>query len=173
VFTGLGLGEFAGSMAAPDVDNRVASLVEFVADAVSHDIEATLDGVCASEPALSLTTEGLAGPTPGTPGRVWRRTWGVIAHTGKVCSVAIEVHEDDPTVVRLVANGRVLTLGVPPWVSRHESHHPVSGLVADLAERAVYYERLLAPLRPAVQRDIDLWRSETYVPVGGSASFNW
>jgi hypothetical protein len=126
----------------PDVDNRAASLVSWVGDAVSNRIKRILTTVAperthlASDPVrLQLAPKMLERRQ-----RRWVRVWKVSDHTGVVRAVSIEVDEQHPTEICARVDGRSVGFGVPPWIALRGLNTPAA---SDLEQRQAYYSGLV------------------------------
>jgi hypothetical protein len=126
----------------PDVDNRAASLVSWVGDAISNRIQRVLSTVApertylASDPVrLQLAPKMLERRQ-----RRWVRVWKVSDHTGVVRAVSIEVDEQQPTEIRARVDGRSVGHGVPPWIALRNPQGPAG---SDQTQRQAYYNGLM------------------------------
>ena len=147
-----------GAVASPpDLDNRVPSLAVFVGAALEERVLAVLGEARRRNPEFVIGGEALVGPVSGGGVRRWARVWTLLAHTGKVCSVTVEVDEARPEVVSVRVGGEIVAEGVPPWMARLANGTGPADQVTDQAEREAFYDRLAAPVPQAVAREVRMW----------------
>jgi hypothetical protein len=129
----------------PDVDNRAASLVEFVAAKVGPSMGAALHAAWPGDDlqlgALPLAVQY---QQPGRR-RVWTRRWMLHSHTGAVVTVALVIAEDRDHVVLVSVDNHEVAQVIPPWIADRQT-------AADDNVRQRFYDATLETIRSAVDR---------------------
>jgi hypothetical protein len=127
----------------PDVDNRAASLVDFVAAKIGPSMGATLHAAWPGDDlqlgALPLSVQY---EQPGRR-RVWVRRWTLHSHTGAVVTVALVIAEDQDHVVLVSIDNHEVAQVIPPWISDRQS-------AGDDDARQRFYDATLETIRAAV-----------------------
>ncbi len=129
----------------PDVDNRAASLVEFVSERIGSSIGVALHAAWPGDDlqlgALPLAVQY---EQPGRR-RVWTRRWTLHSHTGAVVTVALVIAEDQDHVVIANVDTHPVAQVVPPWIADRQS-------AADESVRQGFYDSTLETIRASVEK---------------------
>ena len=143
------IGYFDHPAGMPDVDNRAPSLVNWVARDLDAFVAATLVQVATQgetfvrEPVVSTHADRSGGGAD-------ERGWKLVDHTGLRLVVAVFVHENEDTTIRVRVGSVVVAEGVPPWVERHRRGIEVSD-ETDRSQRALFYSFLQKHIVAAVK----------------------
>lgn len=128
----------------PDMDNRAASLCEWVASDLDPLLRALLMELRSgheSESVSSLPMRLVIQRQP--PARAWVRSWTLSDHTGVIRKLGIQVDESsDVEVIGSVDGNEVVRL-VPPWISQRI---PGFDDVTDEERRADFRAALIGPM---------------------------
>ncbi len=134
----------------PDVTNRAASLVEFVADAVSGSMCIAVRSAWPGKLSLIAPTLGVGYPVARLAHRrrEWTRTWKLQSHTGDVVAVTLAVAEDADNVLIVSVDSRTVAETVPPWIADRS-------IGADHPARRAFYDAVVECARAAVQESYE------------------
>jgi len=141
----------------PDLDNRCASLVMWVARDLDEPVVERLvrwgdsNISIINDPAIRYTRPDRLTQSPGH----WERIWALANRTGILLRVGVRVEDPRPETVILVGGTTHLLSTVPPWIERRLSGQstpatPASGLV----ERLAYQQQLLLALDTYVEQHV-------------------
>jgi hypothetical protein len=141
----------AGSQAEalPDVDNRAASLVNWVARDLTPFIDSALQAHAGPhehlvpDPRVKVGYDRLRA-------RRFERSWKLVDHTGVALQVSLFVSEDDDATVHIRVGAGVVAEGVPPWIERRRRRLVVSEEV-DQAQRQMFYRFLQEHISSALE----------------------
>jgi hypothetical protein len=132
----------------PDVTDRAASLVSWIA----RDLDASV--------RASLTRAARAGETVVSDDYVqlvrdqfrevrWERGWRLVDHTGVVLKVTLFVNESDDSVVYIRLGEVIIVSGTPPWIAnRSDGVVPEPSL--DIAQRQSFRESIETAIAAAL-----------------------
>ncbi|HEY7926958.1 MAG TPA: hypothetical protein VIG86_05995 [Candidatus Dormibacteraeota bacterium] len=138
--TALGAGADARSL--PELENRGASLVDWMADAISDGVVAMLAST-ARESETVKTEEEVTVIFDAQRRRRWERSWKLIENTGVSIKVSLQVAADaDDALVDARVGTFVVARGVPPWVTRRRAGVEVTSQV-DTEQRELFEQFLL------------------------------
>jgi hypothetical protein len=142
-------GAAAGGL--PEVDNRAASLVGWVAGQIDERVRTVLRHA-APEGGAVLVADPV-GPLAahGREHRRWQRAWKLVDHTGVLCRVAIEVDEGNDTDVIAKVDAEIVGHGVPPWIEVRAQGQSISP-AADVEQRREFYEAIARSIELVVTR---------------------
>jgi hypothetical protein len=125
----------------PDVDNRAASLVDFIAESMGPAVGNALHSAWPGDLSLGGQNLSVQYAQPGRR-RVWTRKWTLHSHTGTEVSVAFVVAEDRDHELIVNVDSQTVTELVPPWIANRPS--------ADDATRDAFYAAVVEAVRAAV-----------------------
>jgi hypothetical protein len=128
----------------PDLDNRAASLCEWVAKDLDPLLRALLMELRAghdSEQVSSLPMRLVIQRQPAA--RAWVRAWTLSDHTGVIRKIGIQVDETNDVEVIGSVDGNEVVRKIPPWISERI---PGFDDVTDDDRRADFRAALLGPL---------------------------
>jgi hypothetical protein len=150
------IGYFDHPAGMPDVDNRAPSLVNWVARDLDAFVAATLVQ-CATQGETFVREPVVSTHADRAGGKRYERGWKLVDHTGLRLVVAVFVHENEDTTIRVRVGSAVVAEGVPPWVERHRRGIEVSD-ETDRSQRALFYSFLQKHIVTAVRtnRALDL-----------------
>lgn len=130
--------EIAETTGLPELENRGPSLVAWVADDLTADVEAILRAV-AHDGETVKTEHELAVIFDHKRRRRWERSWKLIESTGISLKVALTVDEDeDDALLDVRVGSNVIARGVPPWIASRRAGLGVDGQV-DKDQRALFH----------------------------------
>lgn len=133
-----------GSHPLPDLDNRTASLVDYVAQAVDPQLKLTLHAVWPEELSLGIRPLGVHYAAPDRR-RVWTRRWALRSQTGNAVTVTLTVAEDQDHVLIVSVDSRPIAEMVPPWI-------PDRSVYSTVALRQAFYDSIVGAASHAVQQ---------------------
>jgi hypothetical protein len=145
------------AVTVPDVTDRAASLVNWIA----RDLDASI--------RTSLTQAARAGETVVADDYVqlirnqtrearWERGWRLVDHTGLVLKVTLFVDESDDSVVYIRLGEIIIGSGTPPWIA-NRSTGSVSDTSIDVAQRRTFYQSIETAISAAL-RDTSFYRRD-------------
>jgi len=138
----IGLGARTEAAALPELENRGPSLVSWVADELTAEIEGLLRAA-AREGETVKTEPELAAIYDHKRRRRWERSWKLLERTGISLKVALSVCDDDDDALLDVRVGsNVIARGVPPWIARRRAGLGVGGQV-DKDQRELFHRFFL------------------------------
>lgn len=131
----------AGSIqdtAYPELQNRGPSLVNWIADELSADVEGLLRAAAHHHETVK-TEKDLAVIFDNHRHRRWERSWKLIEPTGIGLKVAVTVSEEgDDALVDIRVGSNVIARGVPPWIARRRAGVHVDD-EADADQRKLFH----------------------------------
>ncbi len=142
--------------ARPDLDNAAPALVSWMFRDLHDPVTAVMEELARYEEGETITVDALARVSHTEEGRRWSQGWRLIAHTGTLFSVAVEVHEIRPRNVIVRVGTHNLVDAVPPWLvpgaadddeARSSFVAQVVDGIASMAERERRTDRARAALR--------------------------
>jgi hypothetical protein len=136
----------------PDVDNRVPGLVRWVSREVQDRIKQMLWEMAPDQAVLVTDTVRMHVVKINLERRSknrWATTWKLMDHASVLCSVAIEVDEDEPTRVAARVDGREVGHGIPPWIAHRTGVGPGN---QDLLESRAFYDAIGNSIATGVRR---------------------
>ena len=149
------LGDHADTLGLPELGNRGASLVNWIADGLNGDVVALLN-------AVARATENVHGDDEVTVvfdtnrRRRWERSWKLFENTGISLKVSLQVSADtDDALVDARVGPTVVARGVPPWITRRRSGVEVTDQV-DAEQRELFRRFLL----DHIAAEVELLRAE-------------
>jgi hypothetical protein len=131
-----------GSAPLPDVDNRAASLADFVAEAVSPLMSSALHAAWPGDLSVGIRPLDVRYEPPNRL-RVWTRGWRLHSNTGDAVAVLLAVAETRDDLVRVTVESRTVAELAPPWISDRSTS-------ADEAVRQAFYNAVVEAAREAV-----------------------
>jgi hypothetical protein len=138
--TALGAGASARSL--PEVENRGASLVDWMANAISDGVVAMLEKTARASEKVK-TEEEVTVIFDAQRRRRWERSWKLIESTGVSLKVSLQVAADaDDALVDARVGTYVVARGVPPWVTRRRAGVEVTSQV-DAEQRELFAQFFL------------------------------
>ena len=136
--TVVALGDSTQTGAFPELENRGPSLVSWIANDLTHDVEAILRKAARHRETVKTETE-LAVVFDSKHQRRWERSWKLMEPTGITVKVAVSVSEEgDDALVDVRVGSNVIARGVPPWIARRRAGLTVAPGV-DSAQRELYH----------------------------------
>jgi hypothetical protein len=136
------LGAEAAARSLPELENRGASLVDWVADAISDGIVAMLESTARDSETVK-TEEDVIVIFDAHRRRRWERSWKLIETTGVSLKVSLQVAADtDDALVEARVGTYVVARGVPPWVTRRRAKVEVTSQV-DAEQRELFRQFFL------------------------------
>jgi hypothetical protein len=107
----------------PELENRAASLCEWVANTINDEVSNMLTVVRIKKVDVALTSDDLSVAINGPPiEHIWNRGWKLVDHTGALLRVSIEVTEEKDGEVIASVNKEEVFRSTPPWVGEpHEA----------------------------------------------------
>ena len=131
-------GEAAERGGLPELENRGPSLVSWVADEISPDVEEILRGVARRGETVKTDRE-VAVIFDHNRKRRWERSWKLIEPTGISIKVGLSVGEEgDDALIDVRVGSNVIARGVPPWIARRRAGLGVAGQV-DRDQRELFH----------------------------------
>jgi hypothetical protein len=128
----------------PDLDNRAASLCEWIANDLDPLLRALLTELRAgndSEQVSSLPMRLVIQRQPAA--RAWVHAWTLSNHTGVIRKIGIQVDEGNDVEVVASVDGNEVVRGVPPWIA---DRIPGYDDVTDEARRSDFRAALIGPI---------------------------
>ncbi|MEA2645595.1 MAG: hypothetical protein QOE92_678 [Chloroflexota bacterium] len=102
----------------PDVDDRSASLCEWIGNDLDGGIRALLTVAQGMRPGCEVSARALHRVQQGMPRRnAWYRTWMLSDQTGPVWRVSVSVDEGHDSEVVVRADASEIERFVPPWIA--------------------------------------------------------
>jgi hypothetical protein len=133
----------------PDIDDRSASLVAWIAGDIDQDVRRLLGAIQLEEGgeiAGSMVNSRFA--TVGAKReRRWHCDWKLISHTGILTFATVAVDVSRPDQVIVIVDGEELARLTPPWIS-HRSGNPDERA----RDRVIFYNSLLKNMQAGMER---------------------
>ena len=131
-------------MEFPDLDNRAASLCEWVANDLDPLLRALLNELRSGHDEQQVSSLPMRLVIQRQPAaRAWVRSWTLSDHTGVVHKLAIQVDEANDAEVIGSVDGNEVVRKVPPWISDRIPGFDDAG---DEQRRADFRAALIGPL---------------------------
>jgi hypothetical protein len=139
----------------PDVSDRAASLVNWIARDLDTSIRASLAKAAqAGETVLADDYVHLV--RDQTRDARWERGWRIVDHTGLVLKVTLFVNDSDDSIVYMRLGEVIIASGTPPWIAnRSQGVAPETSV--DVAQRQVFYQSIETAIAAAL-RDASFYR---------------
>jgi hypothetical protein len=132
----------------PDVDNRAASLVNWVARDLDTNVRRLLSGAAKTGESV-IADETVHVARDFNRKARWEQSWRLVDHTGVILKVTIQVLEENDSLVRVHVGSGVIADGVPPWIAHRTED---SDVATDTAQRQRFYQWLDESIFMAVDR---------------------
>lgn len=142
-------GAAAGGL--PEVDNRAASLVGWVAGQIDGQVRSVLREAAPAGGAVLVADPVRPLPAHGRERRRWQRAWKLVDHTGVLTRVAIEVDEANDSDVIAEVDTEVVGHGVPPWIEHRRQGVRISP-AEDAEQRRAFYDAIARSIELVVTR---------------------
>ncbi len=137
------LGAGAGARSLPELENRGASLVDWMADAINDGVVALLKNTARQSETVK-TEDVVTVIFDANRRRRWERSWKLIETTGVSLKVSLQVAADaDDALVDARVGTFVVARGVPPWVTRRRAGVEVTSQV-DAEQRELFRQFFLS-----------------------------
>ena len=139
----------------PDVSDRAASLVNWIARDLDASIRASL--AHAARTGESVVADDFVHLVRDqTRDARWERGWRIVDHTGLVLKVTLFVNDSDDSVVYIRLGEVIIASGTPPWIAnRSQGIAPETSV--DVAQRHVFYQSIESAIDAAL-RDASFYR---------------
>lgn len=141
-------------MLPPDLDNRCASLVLWVARDLDDPVVERLvrwgdAGMSIiNDPAIRYSRPDRLRQAAGH----WERVWALANRTGILLRVGLQVEDNRPETVILSGGATHLLAAVPPWIQRHLTGESNRTSPSSLVERLAFQQQLLLALDGYVEK---------------------
>ena len=138
----------------PDLDNRCASLVMWVARDLDEPVVERLvrwgdSGMSIiNDPAIRYSRPDRLRQESGH----WERVWALANRTGILLRVGLRVEDSRPETVILTGGATHLVSTIPPWIQRHLSGESGRASQSDLVERLAFQQQMLLALDNYVEK---------------------
>ncbi len=132
----------------PDVSDRAASLVSWIARDLDASIRASLAKAArAGETVVADDYVHLV--RDQTREARWERGWRIVDHTGLVLKVTLFVNDSDDSIVYIRLGEVIIASGTPPWIAnRLQGFTPEPSI--DVAQRHTFYESIKTAIAAAL-----------------------
>ncbi len=141
----------------PDVSDRAASLVNWIARDLDASIRASLAGAARTGETV-LADEYVHLVRDHTREARWERGWRLVDHTGLVLKVTLYVNDSDNSVVYIRLGEIIVASGTPPWIAnRSQGRSPEASV--DVAQRQMFYQSIETTIAAAL-RDASFYRRD-------------
>jgi hypothetical protein len=139
----------------PDVSDRAASLVNWIARDLDASIRSSL--ATAARPGETVVADDYVHLVRDqTREARWERGWRIVDHTGLVLKVTLFVNDSDDSVVYIRLGEVIIASGTPPWIAnRSQGVAPETSI--DVAQRQTFYESIETAIAAAL-RDASFYR---------------
>jgi hypothetical protein len=139
----------------PDVSDRAASLVNWIARDLHASIRSSL--ATAARPGETVVADDYVHLVRDqTREARWERGWRIVDHTGLVLKVTLFVNDSDDSVVYIRLGEVIIASGTPPWIAnRSQGVAPETSI--DVAQRQTFYESIETAIAAAL-RDASFYR---------------
>ena len=139
----------------PDVSDRAASLVNWIARDLDASIRASLTQAArAGETVLADDFVHLV--RDQTREARWERGWRIVDHTGLVLKVTLFVNNSDNSVVYIRLGEVIIASGTPPWIA-NRSRGGTPEASVDVAQRQTFKQSIETAIAAAL-RDESFYR---------------
>jgi hypothetical protein len=141
----------------PDVSDRAASLVGWIARDLDASIRASLAHAARSGESV-IADDYVQLVRDQTRDARWERGWRIVDHTGLVLKITLFVNDSDDSVVYVRLGEVIIASGTPPWIAnRSEGLSPEASI--DLAQRQTFYQSIEAAIATAL-RDASFYQRD-------------
>jgi hypothetical protein len=145
------LGANADARSLPELENRGASLVDWMADAINDGVVAMLESTARDGETVKNEDE-VTVIFDANRRRRWERSWKLIENTGVSLKVSLQVAADaDDALVDARVGTYVVARGVPPWVTRRRARVEVTGQV-DVEQRELFRQFFLSHIASEIRQ---------------------
>lgn len=135
-------------ISVPDVTDRAASLVNWIARDLDASIRTSLKA--AARAGETVIADEYVQPVRDQFREVrWERGWRLVDHTGMVLKVTLFVNESDDSVVYVRLGEVVIASGTPPWIA-NRSPGNASEPSVDIAQRQTFHQSIEAAIAAAL-----------------------
>jgi hypothetical protein len=135
--------------ALPELENRGPSLVSWVADEISPEVETLLRAAAHEGETVKVETE-VAVVFDHKRRRRWERSWKLLEPTGMSLKISLTVKEDeDDALIDVRVGSAVIARGVPPWIARRRAGLGVGGQV-DADQRELFHRFFINHIAEAI-----------------------
>jgi hypothetical protein len=132
----------------PDVSDRAASLVNWIARDLDASIRASLTHAARAGETV-LADEYVHLVRDQTRDARWERGWRIVDHTGLVLKVTLFVSDSDDSVVYIRLGEIIIASGTPPWIAnRGQGGAPDASV--DVAQRQTFHESIETAIAAAL-----------------------
>ena len=139
----------------PDLSDRAASLVNWIARDLDVSIRASLTHAARVGETV-LADEYVHLVRDQTREARWERGWRIVDHTGLVLKVTLFVNDSDDSVVFIRLGEVIIASGTPPWIAnRGQGFTPEASI--DVAQRQTFYDSIETAIAAAL-RDASFYR---------------
>jgi hypothetical protein len=138
----------------PDLDNRCASLVMWIARDLDEPVVERLvrwgdsDMSIINDPSIRYTRPDRLRQEAGH----WERIWALANRTGILLRVGLRVEDNRSETVILTGGTTRLVSTIPPWIQRHLSGESNRPSPSDLVERLAFQQQMLMALDSYVEK---------------------
>jgi hypothetical protein len=153
----------------PDVDDRSASLVAWIAGDIDQDVRRLLSAVQLEEGGEivgSMLNSRFVTVGPKRERR-WRCDWKLISHTGILTFATVTVDASRPDQVIVIVDGEELARLTAPWISLRASDPDQR-----VRDRVIFYNSLLKNMQAGLERRRYL-SGTVAAPTGRLLSGSW
>jgi hypothetical protein len=139
----------------PDVSDRAASLVNWIARDLDGSIRASLAHAArAGESVVADDYVHLV--RDQTREARWERGWRLVDHTGLVLKVTLFVNDSSDSLVYIRLGEVIIASGTPPWIANRSAGVGPEASI-DLAQRQTFYQSIETAIA-ALLRDPSFYR---------------
>ena len=139
----------------PDVSDRAASLVNWIARDLDGSIRTSLKRAArAGESVVADDYVHLV--RDQTREARWERGWRIVDHTGLVLKVTLFVNESNDSLVYIRLGEIIMASGTPPWIGNRSAGASAEASI-DLAQRQTFYESIETAIAASL-RDPSFYR---------------
>jgi hypothetical protein len=132
----------------PDVSDRAASLVNWIARDLDASIRASLTRAARAGETV-LADEYVHLVRDQTREARWERGWRIVDHTGLVLKVTLFVNESDDSIVYIRLGEVIIASGTPPWIANRGQGDP-SDATIDVAQRQTFRQSIETAIAAAL-----------------------
>jgi hypothetical protein len=136
--------------ARPDIDDRGASLVNWISRDLDGPVRTLLNKVSQSGERVLVDGEVSLAHDVNRRAR-WERSWKLVESTGVIIKVTISVLEENDSLVHVRVGTEMVADGVPPWIAQRREGHELTASV-DESQRRLFYRFLEENITAAVNR---------------------
>ena len=136
--------------ALPDLDDRSASLVGWIARDLDEPVRELLNRAARPGEKVVVDDEVTLAHDMNRRPR-WERSWRLVESTGVIIKVTIHVAEADDSMVHVRVGTEMVADGVPPWIAQRREGHELTAST-DESQRRLFYRFLEENITAAVNR---------------------